>query len=293
MTGTGVDDLANPWAAHRRRAEELRVRYPFATEPLGLYLALLDAWAYGLQRAHTDRLTPASIADWATDRMLPEVVKATEAAGPAALAAGLHDLCDSGLAGESMTAWLTGADAPPVPRYAARTCLYPGLRALGPDAGAACLPDPGRPAARSCPTCAGPPQLSYREPAGDALVTGIRRLLCARCGQSWSYSASTCPQCGETAGSARTFYAEQRGGPVIGHATPTETGSTGPAPAEPVTFPHLRIDACTSCHTYLIDVDLGLDGRGVPDVDELVALPLDLYAVEHGLTKITPNVMGF
>ena len=33
--------------------------------------------------------------------------------------------------------------------------------------------------------------------------------------------------------------------------------------------------------------------RAVPEVDELVALPLDLYAGEHGLTKITPNLMGF
>jgi len=31
----------------------------------------------------------------------------------------------------------------------------------------------------------------------------------------------------------------------------------------------------------------------VPEVDELAALPLDLYAAGHGLSKITPNLMGF
>jgi hypothetical protein len=31
----------------------------------------------------------------------------------------------------------------------------------------------------------------------------------------------------------------------------------------------------------------------VAEVDELIALPLDLFAAEHGLTKITPNLMGF
>jgi formate dehydrogenase maturation protein FdhE len=31
----------------------------------------------------------------------------------------------------------------------------------------------------------------------------------------------------------------------------------------------------------------------VPVVDEMAALPLDLYAVEQGFAKITPNLMGF
>ena len=30
----------------------------------------------------------------------------------------------------------------------------------------------------------------------------------------------------------------------------------------------------------------------MPVVDELVALPLDLYAQERGFTKIMPNLMG-
>ena len=35
------------------------------------------------------------------------------------------------------------------------------------------------------------------------------------------------------------------------------------------------------------------DARAVPEVDELAALPLDLYAADQGLTKVTPNLMGF
>jgi formate dehydrogenase maturation protein FdhE len=58
-------------------------------------------------------------------------------------------------------------------------------------------------------------------------------------------------------------------------------------------FPHLRIEGCSGCNRYLIDVDLGHDARAVPEVDELAALPLDLYAAERGLSKITPNLMGF
>jgi len=119
-----------------------------------------------------------------------------------------------------------------------------------------------------------------RSAGGDPLVSGGRELVCARCGSSWMYSASSCPSCGETAGSKRTVYAESHEGPVV------------EAAAGASTFPHLRVDACTSCHRYLIDVDLGRDARAVPDVDELAALPLDLYAAEHGFTKITPNLMG-
>ena len=69
--------------------------------------------------------------------------------------------------------------------------------------------------------------------------------------------------------------------------------ATGDAAGDAPTFPHLRIDACASCERYLIDVDLGRDARAVPEVDELAALPLDLYATEQGLLKITPNLMGF
>jgi len=58
-------------------------------------------------------------------------------------------------------------------------------------------------------------------------------------------------------------------------------------------FPHIRIDACATCERYVIDVDLSRDSRAVPEVDELAAVPLDLYAAEHGLSKITPNLMGF
>jgi hypothetical protein len=97
------------------------------------------------------------------------------------------------------------------------------------------------------------------------------------------------------------MYAERRHGTVVGRGdgdpegdepSPSGDGTTGGASRAP-TFPHLRVDACGGCQRYLIDIDLGRDARSVPEVDELVALPLDLYAAERGLSKITPNLMGF
>jgi formate dehydrogenase maturation protein FdhE len=42
-----------------------------------------------------------------------------------------------------------------------------------------------------------------------------------------------------------------------------------------------------------LTIDLDRDPRAVPLVDEIAAIPLDLYAKERGLTKLVPNLMGF
>jgi formate dehydrogenase maturation protein FdhE len=54
----------------------------------------------------------------------------------------------------------------------------------------------------------------------------------------------------------------------------------------------MRVDACESCHRYLLTIDLRKDTRAIPIVDEIAGLPLDLYARERGMTKITPNLLG-
>ena len=52
-------------------------------------------------------------------------------------------------------------------------------------------------------------------------------------------------------------------------------------------------EACESCRHYLLSIDVASDPKAVPLVDELAAIPLDLYARDRGFTKITPNLMGF
>jgi FdhE protein len=272
------DVRADPWAGPRRRAEILRERHSFAGEVLTLYLALLDVWERSWADARAER--PERIAGWAADRVLPRVLEATAEFGPRPLVQSLLPVTELGAAGGLMAAWLAGEELEPVERYLARASLWGALQAV--DAGAACALDPSPRGERRCPSCGGLPQLSFRTDTGDALVSGHRRLQCARCAQTWSFSSSACAYCGETAGARRTVHAERREGPQVGR------GEAGGA-----TFPHLRVEACTSCRRYLIDVDLGRDPLAVPEVDELAALPLDLYAAEHGLSKITPNVMGF
>lgn len=276
---------AGPWAAPRRRAETLRDRHAFAAEVLTLYLALLDVWEGAWTAARQVRPEgPEALAGWAAEHVLPRVVAATAESGPAPLVESLfpNPVGDNPAAAEELlAAWLAGDELVPVERYLARACMRGPLEAV--DAGAACARDPSPRGGRRCPRCGGPPQLGFRTDTGDRLVSGGRRLLCARCGESWRFSSSACASCGETGGGRRTIYAERRGeGPQVGRAD-----------AGDAMFPHLRVEGCTSCERYLVDVDLGRDPRAVPEVDELAALPLNLYAAERGLSKITLNLMGF
>lgn len=269
---------ASPWAVRRKRAETLRAKHGFVAELFTLYLGLLEVWEEAWAAAREE--SPEGLAGWAAERVLPRVVAATAEHGPKPLVQSLHPIADRHAAEELMAAWLAGDPLVPVERYLARASLRGPLEAV--DAGVACAADPSPRGERRCPRCGGPPQLSFRTDTGEALVSGHRQLQCARCGESWSFSSSTCAYCGETEGARRTVYTERHEGPRVGRG-----GDSGD-----LAFPHIRVEACASCRRYLIDLDLGRDPRAVPEVDELAALPLDLYASERGFSKITPNVMG-
>jgi FdhE protein len=270
--------MGTPWAAHRGRAEFLAARHPHAREMLTVYLGLIDVWDEAWRLAAEERPAPSALAAWAADRVAPAVVKAAVATAPEPLAAGVRELLDTGTVEPRLLAWLAGDGLGPIERYLARACLTPALAALAAlgesgEVEVACAADPAPRGDRHCPRCGGPPQVSVRGAADEPLMTGRRRLVCARCAHAWAYSNSTCPSCGETTGSRRTLYGEPAGDDAM--------------------LPHLRIESCETCRRYVIDVDLARDGRAVPEVDELTALPLDLYAADHELTKITPNLMGF
>jgi hypothetical protein len=271
-TALEIDD--GTWEARRARAQELRERHPFAAELLRLYLALLPAQEQAWRAVREHAPDPAQLAPWATAQVLPEVVRATTAAAPAALREAVRRRLAAGTAGDGLTGWLAGADLAPVDRYLARASLRPALEALGERAGDACTAGEDGDGA-VCPRCGGPPQLSSVAATGESLVSGGRSLLCARCGSTWACSRSVCPACSESGEGRLTTYAEQWGSDA------------------PPLLPHLRIAACETCRRYLIEVDLERDPRAVPEVDELVALPLDLHATDQGLAKVTPNLMGF
>jgi FdhE protein len=253
------------WARRRRRARHLVERQPFAAELLRLYLALLDVQERAFLAALDDRPEPASVPRYVAEHVVAAVVEATIAAGPSSLAAAAPRRLTDGSPIAFASAWLAGEPQAPVDEYLARAAAGPVLEALGPRAGEAC---PGRVSDRDCPRCGGRPQVSYLTESNEALVSGPRMLLCARCSGSWVHPRMTCPGCGE------------------------QTTNKLPIFADTERVPHLRADACETCRRYLITVDLRKDAEAVPVVDELTALPLDLYAQEHGFAKIVPNLMA-
>jgi len=113
-----------------------------------------------------------------------------------------------------------------------------------------------------CPFCFEKPLVAILRPEGDG---GRRTLLCGRCFTEWEFRRLLCPNCGEEDRDKLPVY-------------------TAPE------FPHIRVEACDTCRCYIKAVDLTRDGNAVPEVDEIAALPLDLWAIEQGYQKLAPNL---
>lgn len=117
---------------------------------------------------------------------------------------------------------------------------------------------------RLCPLCGSRPLLGVLRPEGDG---GKRFLLCSFCSQEWEFRRILCPTCGEEAeDKLPVFIAEDS--------------------------PHVRVEACDTCKSYLRTIDLTKDGNAVPLVDDLAALPHTLWAHEQGYSRIQPNLLG-
>jgi FdhE protein len=54
----------------------------------------------------------------------------------------------------------------------------------------------------------------------------------------------------------------------------------------------VRVEACDTCKTYIKAVDLTKYGLAEPVVDEIVTVPLNIWAEEHGYVKLAPNLLG-
>jgi FdhE protein len=115
-----------------------------------------------------------------------------------------------------------------------------------------------------CPLCGEKPVAAVLRPEGDG---GKRFLLCSLCFSEWEFRRLLCPNCGEEDPSKLAVYTAEE-------------------------FPHVRVEACESCKAYLKAIDLTKNGLAVPEVDELASVVLDLWAGEHGYTKLQTNLFG-
>ena len=115
-----------------------------------------------------------------------------------------------------------------------------------------------------CPFCGEKPVAAVLRPEGEG---GKRYLLCSLCFTEWEFRRLLCPNCGEEDKDKLPVYTAEE-------------------------FPHVRVEACDSCRVYLKAVDLTKNGLAVPEVDELASVALDLWAAEHGYTKLQTNLLG-
>jgi FdhE protein len=238
------------------------------------------------------RPVAADLVAYVAERVVPAVVDVTGAAGPPRLREGISHRFDSTGPRDLIAAWVGGEEQGPIDRYLARASASPVIEALGVEVASSCI---GPRDAQHCPSCGGLPQLSYFSVATEDLAAGGRFLLCSRCHSTWGYARMTCPGCGEDSSSRLPIFNEE--GNASGERGSVVRGLEGRLgdhrKDNKAVFPHIRIEACESCRSYLLNIDLLADPNAVPIVDEMAALPLDLYAREKGFSKITPNLMGF
>ena len=289
MSATVVGD--ERWAERARRCRELAERWPFASEVLRFYEAVREVQAEAFAAALEARLSRDGAVEFAVTSVAPRVVEVALTHGPQPLAAAVLACFHQMEPARAIDAWLEGAQLEAVERFLARASVAPVLEALGERAAELCT---GPRNARHCPCCGGLPQVSFFASSPEDLVTAHRYLECARCATQWPFSRLVCAACGESESAKLAVYSELGTLEVELSAAVVKPGAArSGAPASSARFPHLRIDACRTCLRYLLNVDRARDGRAVPLVDELGAIPLDLYAKELGLTKVVPNLMGF
>jgi FdhE protein len=128
------------------------------------------------------------------------------------------------------------------------------------------LDRPRTPGSGRCPACGAPPSISFRRSMASS--DGAARFLgCGLCGTEWQTNRVRCPSCGETDPQRLPGWQSE-------------------------THPAARVEACETCRRYVKSVDLTLDARAVPEVDELRSLSLDLWAVERGYVRVEPGLAG-
>ena len=263
---------APEWDKRIDRAGELADEYQFAAEVLGFYreVARFQKKVYEKATSHApaERRPLREQIDLVLPvETLPALFKVVEKHGPTKLVeAGrslrgrgrehwreFFDACVRGSTGNGHN----GAD---VAQFFARACLQPYAEYLAEHSGVQLAGYSGQ----LCPLCDGKPQLGVLRPEGH----GARRsLLCSFCLLEWEFRRVVCPTCGEEEFEKLPRYSAE-------------------------SFPHMKVEACDTCKTYIKTVDLSTNGLAVPLVDEIAAAPLDLWARERGYSKIEPNLMG-
>jgi FdhE protein len=261
------------WQRRIARAEELGAEYSFAAEILSFYLTIARFQDdFYRQLTHSNRNTGAMPADIFARELPAEFnshfrtfLSVVEQDGPAALRDAAREVREGGPALQSQLLdafWKESESAalPPGPHdFFARAFLQPYAVA----ARTLIKQQTIRPAPYRCPVCNRKPGLGVLRPLGDG---GQRSLVCSFCLAEWEFRRIVCPGCGEEDHAKLPVYTAEE-------------------------MKHVRVEACDTCRTYIKTVDMTKSGRAEPVVDELAAIPLDLWAQKQGYTKLQANLL--
>ena len=285
------------WAARRKRVERLRGEHPHAAELLAFYgdvlalqeplyaRALGSRWLGAVEAADgtRPRLRLSRLPERPRERAFARFVRAVPASAtdllravagrlstePAAMSALLGAVLD----GRPVAAVAESLDCETAAlEFFPRAFLQPIAEALaaGAASGAAGEPAPG-PASgdlgprAACPHCGAAPVAAVLRDLPE--TRGRRTLLCSLCLTEWGFPRTRCPVCGEERPDRRPHHVSE-------------------------SWPHVRLEECGSCRTYVKAIDLREAGLAVPVVDELASVELDLWAAGQGLSKVRTNLLG-
>ena len=270
-------NVASVYDARIRRAERLISLHPFTQEVLTFYKNIAEfqkslhaEMLSGNRPQGADKNLPALGENLKIDGLLPhfqEFLKLVAKSAPATLAESARQLSlqpSESWIGILQDFWaISGRDDRPnaaFDQFLPRAFLQPYVESLERD----------RPADETsafpslCPLCGARPLLGVLRPEGDG---GKRFLLCSFCLREWEFRRIFCSTCAEETESKLPVYVAEQ-------------------------FPYIRVEACETCKFYLRTIDLTKDGNAVPLVDDLAAIPLSLWAEEHGYSRAQPNLLG-
>ena len=188
-------------------------------------------------------------------RFFPDLIELVRRSGPESLASFQAPPAESLLEEH----WEAAPEYDPAGRFFARVLLQPYAEYLASRGDIQVDTTPA-----TCPFCNARPVVGVLRGEGDG---GKRSLLCSLCGTEWLYRRVLCPNCGEENKDKLPIYIADQ-------------------------LDYVRVDACDTCQTYIKSVDLTRDGHAVPVVDEIATVALNIWAEEHGYSKLEPNLLG-
>jgi len=261
--------MSDFWEKQIERADLLAGEASGSKELLGFYAQLLRAQKeiYDSFRNRSHWLPSGDLEEDmdVVRSSMSGLLQRVAQSGPEALAGEAQALLNTEsnvMAGELLNYWRNPSDT----QFFAKSVMQPYARWLV-ETG---ITPVGRELAggeRTCPHCGGKPQVSFLQSKESGAESGNRDLLCATCLSSWEFRRVLCANCGEERPAKLGYFHSPE-------------------------FDHIRIEACDTCKHYLKGIDLTRFGLAAPLVDELYAAPLDLWAREHGYTKIELNLIG-